>query len=783
MKKLTILIALLIQIPIAHAYTECVPAQPISTVTEVNTENFPIIVINEISFKDTASDFVELYIKDDKNAGSGANIKGLEISSGEGVIQKIETDTIAKTGDFILYNATNGLVATNNIVEIKSPASQILDAVCWTDGTPTESQQQKITDLISANAWTGTCINSSNIANNASIGRNLTSDDTNQSSDWQQFLHKTSSAINETRNNPPTARITIQQGSAAGAAPLSINLTGADSSDPDNDTLTFSWNFGDNETYLTENPPSHSYATAGNYTITLTITDPFGSQNSTTLAIIAEAAQASNNDTSQTDPDPVASPSTSASSIVINEFMPDPEGTDTNNEWIELKNTSSQAINIQGYKLDDVEGGSSPYAFPSTSFQPNEIKAFYSNVTKITLNNDTDRVRLFNAEGATIDEILYEKPESGKSFAQNSNNQWSATTSSTPNAENQFPENTQPSFTCTKISQNGTVSSSLPSTDTNQNSPDKNASVPQVLDESTPDIEVTEIMPNPKGVDTNQEWIELKNNSDEKVNLEGLSLQTSNQKRKFTFKSTSIKPNSYLVISSKESKLTLKNSSDKVALLDKSGEIIDEIQYTSTKEALSYAKIREGNEESWNWTSDITKAAENPSYEIFDVQIVSAEENQNSFTALKNDETIQIKYSENVIPKILASNVIKPGKTFAVKAKTVSDNSYELKQIDENPTFEKIANLSKNVVENANNNSNQSANAKTSNSYLIIAIIIAAALITALLIFVTHSIKDLRIFHLINIKQRQENSQNQRPIQNAGESKGYKPTEHNKENE
>ena len=117
MKKLTILIALLIQIPIAHAYTECVPAQSTSTVTKIETQNFPIIVINEVSFKDTASDFVELYIKDDKNAGSGANIKGLEISSSEGVIQKIETDTIAKTGDFILYNATNGLVATKKVLQ------------------------------------------------------------------------------------------------------------------------------------------------------------------------------------------------------------------------------------------------------------------------------------------------------------------------------------------------------------------------------------------------------------------------------------------------------------------------------------------------------------------------------------------------------------------------------------------------------------------------------------------------------------------------------------------
>ena len=44
------------------------------------------------------------------------------------------------------------------------------------------------------------------------------------------------------------------------------------STDPENDALTYSWNFGDSAT-STEKDPKHTYTTAGTYTITLTVND------------------------------------------------------------------------------------------------------------------------------------------------------------------------------------------------------------------------------------------------------------------------------------------------------------------------------------------------------------------------------------------------------------------------------------------------------------------------------------------------------------------------------
>ena len=59
----------------------------------------------------------------------------------------------------------------------------------------------------------------------------------------------------------------------SGSAPLEVQFTGSDSSDPDGDTLTYDWDFGDGSAHSTAADPTHTYATPGNYTATLTVTD------------------------------------------------------------------------------------------------------------------------------------------------------------------------------------------------------------------------------------------------------------------------------------------------------------------------------------------------------------------------------------------------------------------------------------------------------------------------------------------------------------------------------
>ncbi|WP_405246594.1 PKD domain-containing protein [Cellulophaga sp. Asnod2-G02] len=96
-----------------------------------------------------------------------------------------------------------------------------------------------------------------------------------------------------TANQAPTAVATSDV--TSGAPSLAVQFTGETSSDPDTgDALTYAWDFGDGTTATTPNP-SHSFTTAGTYTVTLTITDdgtPALNSTDTITIIVTDANQA-----------------------------------------------------------------------------------------------------------------------------------------------------------------------------------------------------------------------------------------------------------------------------------------------------------------------------------------------------------------------------------------------------------------------------------------------------------------------------------------------------------
>ncbi len=71
-------------------------------------------------------------------------------------------------------------------------------------------------------------------------------------------------------NRPPTAVISFD--TLEGTAPLTVNLSGASSTDPDNDTLTYAWDLGDDVQADSEDV-SHIYTQSGTYTVVLTVSD------------------------------------------------------------------------------------------------------------------------------------------------------------------------------------------------------------------------------------------------------------------------------------------------------------------------------------------------------------------------------------------------------------------------------------------------------------------------------------------------------------------------------
>jgi probable HAF family extracellular repeat protein len=59
----------------------------------------------------------------------------------------------------------------------------------------------------------------------------------------------------------------------AGKAPLTVNFTGVNSSDPDGDSITYHWDFGDSTPASTDANPTHTYNDPGTYPVLLTVSD------------------------------------------------------------------------------------------------------------------------------------------------------------------------------------------------------------------------------------------------------------------------------------------------------------------------------------------------------------------------------------------------------------------------------------------------------------------------------------------------------------------------------
>ena len=87
--------------------------------------------------------------------------------------------------------------------------------------------------------------------------------------------------IGGTGNLPPSASFTNDL--STGNAPLTVQFDASQSSDPDGDTLSYSWNFGDGTT-ATGVSISHVFDTPGSYQVSLTVSD--GSLNDTTSKTI-----------------------------------------------------------------------------------------------------------------------------------------------------------------------------------------------------------------------------------------------------------------------------------------------------------------------------------------------------------------------------------------------------------------------------------------------------------------------------------------------------------------
>ncbi len=123
-----------------------------------------------------------------------------------------------------------------------------------------------------------------------------------------------------------------------------------------------------------------------------------------------------------------------ASTIKINELLPNAVGSDTNTEWIELVNTGKEAVRLIDWTLSDA---SKTYPIGDVTLGAGELLLLESSATRISLNNSGETVTLTDPFDSVIDSVEYGASTEGQSYARFSD-AFSWTADPTPGTANKL---------------------------------------------------------------------------------------------------------------------------------------------------------------------------------------------------------------------------------------------------------------------------------------------------------------------------------------------------------
>ena len=150
--------------------------------------------------------------------------------------------------------------------------------------------------------------------------------------------------------------------------------------------------------------------------------------------------------------------------VFINEILPNPEGADETEEWVELYNSNNFEVDLSGWKIEDAAGTKTSFLI-SKKVLAYEYLIFKRPETKIMLNNDIDGLVLLSPDQKIADSAKFSKALLGQSYNRTSNGwAWSATL--TPGSQNVIPlstkkQNSQNSLSNSNNSGNNNLTASI----------------------------------------------------------------------------------------------------------------------------------------------------------------------------------------------------------------------------------------------------------------------------------------------------------------------------------
>lgn len=291
--------------------------------------------------------------------------------------------------------------------------------------------------------------------------------------------------------------------------------------------------------------------------------------------------------------------------LYINEVLPDPAYASDASEWVELVNASSQEVDANGWSLNNkVIQLAEPVIVPAGGMLivTKNLAAFGSEFGStapqvielpITLSNSGSTVTLISPSGQT-DSISYPSSKPSRSWERGE-------------------------YHCSQLILHPTAHTvgqpnSIDTCDGAAVAVVQDPQPPQAkqLDPGLVHIRLTEFMPNPEGVDTNKEWIELHNPTELVVWLDGLSVWDSDGSMLVFAAGDAMLPGQYLQVFLNGSPLKNCSSSDCVEkiVLKVDGIVSRSVEYSVSPSGQSLSLDGSGL---WRTDMEVTPAESNRS--------------------------------------------------------------------------------------------------------------------------------------------------------------------------
>ncbi len=191
----------------------------------------------------------------------------------------------------------------------------------------------------------------------------------------------TPSSANKLNNSPEITKEVPDEGYRG--VPALFNAKGKDA---DGDSLKYTWDFGDGHKSYKDDA-THTYEDSGTYQVTLTTTD--GSDD-TVEHFTIEISRF---------PEPT---------VRVTALMPNPNGRDTDREWLLLENREKKSINLKGFSIATGWKKLSNHPIRDDFFIPSKATAYLTHINaSFTLPNKKGKIELRLPGGKVIQKIKY----------------------------------------------------------------------------------------------------------------------------------------------------------------------------------------------------------------------------------------------------------------------------------------------------------------------------------------------------------------------------------------